>query len=130
MKSANTAAIDLENSVEQSPWNQKDLAVKASFSKLKRDFERARKTHICSVAKYHAKQRSEAALLSSSPHRVESPLERTVSPRQQRAVMDEVRIESFGVKLGDGSVLYLTLLFVLRLGLSQEKVEELTALRG
>jgi hypothetical protein len=39
--------------------------VKASFSKLKRDFERAHNTYQSVVANYHAKQKAEAALLSS-----------------------------------------------------------------
>jgi hypothetical protein len=65
LQSAKDADSDLALAIQQSPWNQKDLTVKASFSKLKRDFERAHSAYEDAVRTYLTKQKAEAALLSS-----------------------------------------------------------------
>ena len=65
LQSAKDADLDLASAIQQSPWNQKDLAVKASFSKLKRDFERAHNAYNLAVRTYLTRQKAEAALLSS-----------------------------------------------------------------
>jgi hypothetical protein len=65
LQSAKDADLDLASAIRQSPWNQKDLAVKASFSKLKRDFERAHNAYDLAVRTYLTRQKAEAALLSS-----------------------------------------------------------------
>lgn len=92
LQSAANAAADLDAAIKQSPWNQKDLAIKASFSKLKRDFERAHKTYSSAVKKYHQKQSAEAALLFSK--KSERPArERTNDRRKQRMLVDEVGVD-------------------------------------
>ena len=92
LQSAENAANDLDAAIKQSPWNQKDLAVKSSFSKLKRDFERTHKIYSSAVTKYHRKQSAEAALLFSS--KTERPSRERIHDRQnQRMLVDEVGVE-------------------------------------
>lgn len=93
LQSAENAATDLDAAIKQSPWNQKDLAVKASFSKLKRDFERAHKMYTSAVTNYHRKQNAEAALLFSRKEERPSR-ERIQDQGKQRTLADEVRVNS------------------------------------
>lgn len=62
--------------------------MKASFSKLKRDFERVRGCYSETVGKYHAKQRAETALLSSQ---IEENLVAAASstPQRRKKVLQE-----------------------------------------
>ena len=93
LQSAENADTDLEVAIKQSPWNQKDLAVKASFSKLKRDFERAHKMYSSAVTNYHRKQSAEAAVLFSRKEDRPSR-DRIPDQRKQRMLADEVRYNS------------------------------------
>jgi hypothetical protein len=88
LKSAESADIDLAVKIKQSPLNTKSVTVMASFSKLKRDFERAHKTYQTTVQIYHAKQNAEAALLSSTLR--DKPEPRSAGHRKS-AVMQDVR---------------------------------------
>lgn len=87
MKSTADADSQLFVEIRDSPWNkQKGLAVKASFSKLKRDFERVRGCYSETVGKYHAKQRAETSLLSSQ---IEESLAAGTPQRSKRVVQEE-----------------------------------------
>jgi hypothetical protein len=77
MQSAKDSDSDLASAIQLSPWNKKDLAVKASFSKLKRDFERAHNAYENAVQTYLSRQKAEAALLSN--------------PIDQKTVRDRIR---------------------------------------
>mmetsp|Transcript_24411 Transcript_24411/g.36223 ORF Transcript_24411/g.36223 Transcript_24411/m.36223 type:complete len:303 (-) Transcript_24411:227-1135(-) len=86
VKSAQDADAAISQRVEHCTWQKCDVAVRASFSKLKRDYERAHETYEKVTEIYLLKQSAEVSMLSSKQ---EETIHDTYSQRNHILVSQE-----------------------------------------